>query len=73
MRRKVPGKEEPSGGVWGPAARRPFMPVTALPVTCCGRMLTPRSIQGGPWRDSTAAAYNRVYLVSIAINESRPR
>jgi polyvinyl alcohol dehydrogenase (cytochrome) len=31
-------------------------------------MLTPGSIQGGPWMDSTAAAYNRVYLVSNAIN-----
>lgn len=35
-------------------------------------MLTPRSIQGGPWRDSTAAAYNRVYLVSNALNEIDP-
>jgi len=43
---------------------------------CCDRytgeplwkaMLTPGSIQGGPWMSSTAAAYNKVFLVSNAI------
>ena len=32
-------------------------------------MLTHRAIQGGPWVNSTAAAYNKVYIVSNAITE----
>ena len=35
-------------------------------------MLTPRAIQGGPWMSSTAAAYNRVYIVSNAITDMDP-
>ena len=33
-------------------------------------MLTNRWSQGGPWMNSTAAAYNKVYVVSNAINEN---
>jgi polyvinyl alcohol dehydrogenase (cytochrome) len=33
-------------------------------------MLTNRWSQGGPWMNSTATAYNKVYLVSNAINEA---
>ena len=35
-------------------------------------MLTNWATQGGPWWDSTAVAYNKVYVVSNAINDRDP-